>query len=355
MKTLVILGAGCSFGLAGIPTDATFIESCQEDIEKTHYLKEAFHKLYIRDEIYNEDFWIKERLEVCWNEIDENFVKPKIILKSEDIDKWFNKLIKLAREEKSEYKYFHQFFYREAPFKSPYQYLFDFALWELQKIVIAKCNPEFSKEISHKYKKLIDKIKSIAESNLQYISFNYDILLEKALDKFYYRGIDRPVNNDAVAVLKPHGSINWLERSDVCEKIINKVDAISINEVGYKNNILHKHSIVGLVGDKGAAGLRKAFGPAHYYELALQEVTRLIRESRKLIIIGYSLPITDSSVIRAILDSKPRGLKEVILVTKPNRPDEIDVLTNKIYAMLGLDKSTKITIFDKGVENWINL
>ena len=94
MNTLVIAGAGCSKGLADLPIDNEFMSKLEDSIECNYFLNEALNCLdrsIFGGSITPKNVWKGERLEVSWNEIDENFNRTKIISSSSIIDKWANK------------------------------------------------------------------------------------------------------------------------------------------------------------------------------------------------------------------------------------------------------------------------
>jgi hypothetical protein len=69
---------------------------------------------------------------------------------------------------------------------------------------------------STNYVELVDKIERAygGESGALFVTFNYDLMLELAFDSVYarqIRGIDDYVLDTAPALIKPHGSVDWVQ------------------------------------------------------------------------------------------------------------------------------------------------
>jgi hypothetical protein len=360
MKTIVLVGAGCSKGLANLPIDNEFLRKLENEICQHYFLKEALDCLY--ESIFKgsikakKNLWTKERLEVCWNEIDENYNRTKIISPSNKIDNWSDKFYYLAQGEKSRFKYYSAFLYYSHKAYTPYQYLFMFAGWELRKLTAKTYSKLLNEEEKELYHKLRDKIIALSNQSVpSYISFNYDTLLEQALGNYYYLALDDKIEGN-YPILKPHGSVNWLHTA--YESITSEKEPIPIDRIGFDNGILYQHSIVGLVANKIEFDSQKQF-KLHSGEVAnlyadriISEFKLLLREAEQLIIIGYSFPFTDTHVRNIFIESHPTNLKKIILVDKLAKNN----IEKSISAIIGLLKisSDKIAVYDNGVENWIN-
>lgn len=359
MKTVVILGAGCSYGLAKLPVDKDFLETIREE-DAGFFLKKAYEKLY------NSGSWASRdgtRLEVFWSEIDENYNSPKVVLSSQEIERIFEQLSKSVKPEDKEYLYYRTYAYDDSISRSPYEYLFMFAGWELRKLVASTYSKRGGEDTLDKYKKLLDKINSVSKGNNDktpvFIDFNYDTLLEQSLEKYHYLGLhDNKIDNSKVNIIKPHGSVNWLHI--VGESITAQKDAIPPEEVGYNRNDrkLYQHSIVGLVSNKIEFNAQKQESPevaSLYAGRILPLLKETIRDAEILIIIGYSFPRTDKHVWNAMRKAKPANLKKVIVVNK----DESDAYEKRIEGELrevfpsekGRDFLVECNL--TGVEKWI--
>ncbi len=364
MKTTVILGAGCSKGMANLPTDVSFMNDRNDEIFKSTFLLEALLELYHRREngvlTSSAALWRKERLEVCWNEIEENRLRPKIILKSNEIDNWFRKLNELAKREKgSEYEYYSYFLYEDSASRSPYQYLFIFAEWELRKIVAKRFETILDVSLKERYDRLRTKITSTANNDcLNFISFNYDTLIEQSYspDDWYYAGPNpNPglVHKNKIGIIKPHGSVNWLDIDG--EDIIIHDRPIASDKIGYKNGKLHRHAIVGLVGEKKEYQTTAIDYPRNnlvYADQISNAINTAIESTQQLIIIGYSFPITDGHIRGTFRHCNSQNLEKVIIIDQPRESEQKEALIDKTNSIFGIPKD-KIDFVSEGIENWI--
>lgn len=381
MKTVVIVGAGCSKGLAGLPTDISFMQENYKDIHSAYFLNEALNLIYDGGTIITIptsriDSWKKERLEVCWNEIDENGKNPKIFIRSERIDNWMFALNEIINNEnKKKYKYYTEYFYRDPVSRSHYKYLFMFAEWELKKLVSDKLGCVADNSILLKYRSLIEKINKIAQEKVHaYISFNYDTLIEQALNGFVYLGPDNRshLNNylsvGLIPFLKPHGSLNWLLKlgqekgeGDLKPFEVNQIDRLITScEMGFHSSDLYQPAIISMVGSKQEQA-PFSYGEVNvlnhmFSEIILRSVSDVIKDAEQLVIIGYSFPLTDGYVKNALAKAIPGKIKKILLITKPEGDDaekSIGSLKEKIAQLFRVDKEI-IEIYSKGIENWIN-
>jgi len=356
MNTLAVIGAGCSKGLADLPIDNQFMGKLEDEISCQYFLKEALNCIYFKGGVQPQNFWKEERLEVCWNEIDENYNRTKIISTSSKIDEWADKFYDLANHDKGKFKYY-SYYLRESPqARTPYQYLFMFAGWELRKIAAKVYSKTLNEHEKISYLKLKEKIISLSYQDIpNFISFNYDTLLEQALENIYYLALD-PKEVGKYPVLKPHGSVNWIHTNN--KRISSQRTPLPIDEIGFLEGVLHQHSIIGLVFNKiefdmdkqlelGASEVANLYG-----NRILNEFERMLRETEQVIIIGYSFPFADAHVRNSILRSRPINLKKVILIDK-KAGNNIEKSMSAISSLLKVP-SNNIDVYDDGVENWIN-
>lgn len=360
MNTLVLIGAGCSKGLANLPIDNEFMSKLENEICSQYFLKEALDCLYdsiFKGSVKENNLWKKERLEVCWNEIDENYNKPKIISPSNKIDDWADKFYYLAKQEKDRFKYYSYYLHDAPQSQTPYKYLFMFAGWELRKIVAKVYSKKLDEHEKILYFKLKDKIITLSNCDIpKFISFNYDTLLEQALGNYYYLAVDYEEEGN-YPVLKPHGSVNWIHTAS--KSIVSKKKPIPINEVGFLEGVLNQHSIVGLVSDKIEFDIDKQFElnareVANLYgNKIIEKFCHLLSETEQLIIIGYSFPFTDTHVRNTILKSHPANLRKVVLIDKKSGNN----IEKSRDAVISLVKTSadKVDVYDNGIENWINI
>jgi hypothetical protein len=350
MNTVVIIGAGCSKGLAGLPIDTEFMIKLDNKICEKYFLKEGLDCLFPRN------LWKNERLEVCWNEIDDNFNKPKIILYSRKIDEWTAKFFELAESESSIYKYYYHYYYKMPLSLSPYQYVFMFAGWEMRKIVAEVYSVTINPEGQKNFELLIKKIKKLCDgSSPTFISFNYDTLLEQSLMITNYLALNTS-KSGVYNILKPHGSVNWLH--NVGQSISEWSDkSLPLDEIGFLDGILRQHSIVGLVSNKLEFDfqVQKSLGSEEvsclYGKKMISVLKDCIKNAEQLIVIGYSFPFTDGHIRKAFMEAHSVSLKRVFLITKNNKEAKrIARIFNELFAV----EDSNIKCYTEGVEHWVN-
>ena len=226
----------------------------------------------------------------------------------------------------------------------------------MRKIAVAEYSKILNETEKALYNQLKDNISSLTNNDIaNFVSFNYDTLLEQVLENYSYLALDT-IKKNSYPVLKPHGSVNWLHI--VGEKIVSKCDPIPIDEIGFLDGLLHQHSIIGLVANKIEFNLHKQFELSSgevgnlYADRTISEFQRLLKESERIIIIGYSFPFTDSHIRNTILNSQPINLKDVIVVDKTDKGD-MEKIKSIVSRLFKIEKD-KIDIYGDGVENWIN-
>jgi hypothetical protein len=232
MNTVVILGAGCSMGLAGMPGDKDFFNHNPKKVENqtgvnipvrlkgSIVLETVLKMLYDSKNTGTYSDFKQNRLEHCWNELQENINHSKIIL-TDQLDEALKKAEKYAVEElKKDYRYFAQYLFGPKILNSPYQYIYNLAEWEMRNLIVDVYKNPREKHID-KYKELSEKIREVTGDKSKddlptVISFNYDTLFESALGKeqYYYQHVNgessHPNKNRMWPILKPHGSANWI-------------------------------------------------------------------------------------------------------------------------------------------------
>lgn len=305
-KTLLIIGAGCSAGSASLPTDKDFLYQKYSEIEKEYFLKKGIDKLYpfggANPDVLVEH-WRQYRLEIVWSEIDANYNSPKFILKPNEIEEIYSTLKRLAEEElrgNLESKYYSVYQYQDPTNRTPYQYLFMFAGWELKKIIYKTYTQILKEEQKKLYEKLIEFC--VRESDcVEIISFNYDTLIEQALERYHYEVIDNP-KKDGIKIIKPHGSVNWLQidkPSNQSQNIISCDKPLDLIHMGYKETGFFQPALVGLIDRKPEyeidRGIYKSLGIA---------IEHSLMDADRVVVVGYSFPSGDRHIKGILKEAK---------------------------------------------------
>jgi len=372
MDTVVILGAGCSKGLARLPTDEDFVQHCFSDYfglgatslntrkplpDDLSFVLVAYNHFYSKlRNMYGGGLADGERLEVFWNEIDEHYNYRKSILTTEMTDSVTRSFLSLAEKENKEPLYFRKYA-AESTLRSAQEYFFIFAGWQLRKKVAETYGYIADRTTLENYRLLLKKIKSVGECDFPTIvSFNYDTLPEQAWEAYHYWGLhDLNYRNEQINIIKPHGSVNWLHRQE--EVIIEQALPIPPEKVGYYGDQLQQHSLIGLVANKREFDKKPDQDPlvAALYSYRLVEcIKRALKKAEHLIVIGYSFPITDTYMKKIILDAGLGRLKKITFVSKMQKEEAQKKFRLFFSKAIGLDFSwDQWNHEDNGVEIWL--
>jgi len=166
--------------------------------------------------------------------------------------------------------------------------------WELRALVLevyGTLNLEEERECSPLWQ-VVDKIQ---ERLLGVISFNYDTSLEMLFDgsnKFYY-----PILEEAqgrLPLMKLHGSLNW-QYSNLLNGQLIEVKELGVVKMCHSGNEYAQPEIIGPTFFKQEIALdfQKDYR-ARYYKNLWRCTWELLKNTRKLVFIGFSFPLTDS-------------------------------------------------------------
>lgn len=157
------------------------------------------------------------------------------------------------------------------------------------------------------YKIMHETIKDFANL-LGYVSFNYDLALEKSLSNYNYLNVNVDISNPYYIqnspfdlILKLHGSLNWRNNTDSSDIIFQDTEispkypgdtlsANKFNEPGIVPPTIFK-DIINNKNSENEPLSRLLFAQ-------WKSVIQLLSEADKVIIIGYSFPLTDYHVHR---------------------------------------------------------
>lgn len=149
-------------------------------------------------------------------------------------------------------------------------------------------------------------------NKFSFISFNYDICLDYALDfhrEKYDYGLTDNIPNDCYALIKLHGSINWglcttcNEISPLRVKRIKDFIDREIKSRGFYNYCIssslnkNSHSSCNNCFDEIPAIVPPTWNKASYYNQIInvwKNAIKILNDAENIFIIGYSLPETDS-------------------------------------------------------------
>ena len=214
------------------------------------------------------------------------------------------------------------------------------------------------------HKRFIDKLfhkghgrRHFQEREYCFISFNYDILLDQALMElveddiycdygvnfantskdFYLNSFQKwvPSGEKKVLILKPHGSLNWMQCPS-CDAL-----AISGNSKGqiFKTGLIHtiEHC------PKDHSPMQFIIEPPSYFkkyenyylQLIWKQFSEVLTEAERVIFIGYSMPDADIMMKYTIKRACFGQKKQFIVVTPRINDNDYTALKNRYERLLG--------------------
>lgn len=354
-KTLLIVGAGLSHGSLGLPADKDFLDRTINKIQSNCFLDLALNKLYPQ----RGEHWKNYRLEIVWSEIFSNSENPKVILLPNEIETIYNHLRNSAAKElNKQCKGYYSFFqYEDDENKTPYEYLFKFAEWELTKLVHETYNQILAEDKKGIYRTLLDYCKGLND-DLEIISFNYDTLLEQALGNYYYEGFEFDDSNEVkgTKIIKPHGSVNWLHKINLNSQRQGGLfyrGSYSFSDFGYEKGYFCTPGIVGLIDKKQE--FQDLKNPFLNIVAAMR---RSVEEADRIVIIGYAFPSGDRHIRGILRDAKENRQRErresikkifVVCSLEPNEIVNLKVDLNDIFYVNEED----VEIVSQRWEDWV--
>lgn len=140
------------------------------------------------------------------------------------------------------------------------------------------------------------------------VSFNWDLVIERALEEQHFNWFYSQITNNSVAVLKPHGSINLSNHrgqgasssSDEWAQAVigGTVDSLrdEIFRDPFEGGVNEQFRFMILPGDPEAGAAREAAEPI--WNLAREAIAK----SETVVFIGYSLPVYDAAAATRLKD-----------------------------------------------------
>lgn len=346
-RTVIIFGAGASKATHQLPLDADFLLVHEKYIREDFFLQLALKK------IFGASNWPKESLENAWSEIDDNYNRSKVVLTTAEIKAVLQEFEDRAGKESGRVPtYYWTYFNKDRTFRTPHNYLFLFAGWELRKLMLTVYNASLRPASAQPYNKLFKRV-SEQDDSFAVISFNYDTVAEQALTVYRYYPFKE---SNGYEFLKPHGSLNWKhvipnDRTDS----ISAVDNLSVEDLGFsETECLIQHSIIGLTRTKREfRPLEESTAVSFYYPRILDRSAVLLSRADSLYIIGYSFPLGDA-YLRAILtklrQQRRKSYERIVYVVRDSKSKN-KLLYKKRIARLFNTEEPRVEVLMNGFEN----
>ncbi len=244
---VLIIGAGASNAIGGLPTAFTALKAWQADILGNYRL------LAFALEGWLGENWPNTNLEAAWTRIDLAWkeraagaqgLEVPDLTHAQRQEVWRRAFEAAAAEAPGPAYYQTQIQGARDLGHSTEQFLSIAAGWELRRLIQEK----FVLPVGDSGRKLYAEVLQQARPDAV-ISFNYDTLLEQCLpgDSWTYTAAE--LDRRRTPVLKPHGSVNWVHRhpriTGPAEEIEFQV-TLQADAMGYHGNWLVQNAVIGL-------------------------------------------------------------------------------------------------------------
>lgn len=168
------------------------------------------------------------------------------------------------------------------------------------------------------YKPFFEKLIQEHGEQISFISFNYDVLIDKVLNELkkdgivrdYHYGVDlydvddqgAKINESGIALLKPHGSLNIVE-CPICKRLYTS--SKSLQRVYFKGEEC-RHCAEPLKALYKAPKLNKEIDDYALNDIR-SKVVDVLSKADSIDVIGYALPNYDMNVLALLLEGRQRN------------------------------------------------
>jgi len=172
--------------------------------------------------------------------------------------------------------------------------------WDLRRLVSEIYGP-IEPPAVNVYDLLLEKHHILPDSATTFISLNYDLVLERALDlvkaPWYYAQVSTTEDRDqdGIQVIKPHGSLNWLFKGNVPSVSISTDYRGPVAHRSWVENRFREALIIPPTHLKQPVNIPETQAPATKELLAKlwKSMADALINASRVFIIGYSFPSTD--------------------------------------------------------------
>lgn len=175
------------------------------------------------------------------------------------------------------------------------------------------------------------------------ITFNWDITLETALShraSIFNTYSRKGRKKNHIVILKPHGSIDWYERSDLPRSAADECWKLDDTYVVYPYSDFAEHPTVRELQPLIVPPVAAKEFSAEFLKRTWRGVYRAVSDATELLIIGYSLPKEDQfarlvlrRAIRSNLAKEKRGEKRPLKISVVNPDDTVAVTFTRIAGL----------------------
>ena len=347
---VVILGSGASSAVTKgeFPTDPNFLEK----------LVKAGDNPYLNPEIIGlalaqlkglekKGNWFTNSFETVWSQIDDaynqlrtNPVSPLL----PDIQGNFARMrAEAAAKERDRGS---RYYYSVREGNPTSTELLINAGWECLQAVLALLGQLPPKTDLDRFFKRLPFLKD-TPTHCAVIDFNYDLTFETACKNSNVDFVDFPlddssaVKGEGILVLKPHGSVNWVQRigavDGLTESIKRGTDALPLAEAGYEapgHRYLVQPMIIGLRPKHEHGEFSSDRRTVDLFRGIREACVAVLAGARELSIVGYRFPPADRYFRRVLMEAtaaRERPVERVRFIGRDGDKDQWETLINHLF------------------------
>ena len=307
-NTVVILGAGATIGsdyrLCGqtLPGDRDFFSNSlvQDRVSKYHALNAM---LSVFREVHGDDL-ARVGLEQVWTFLDfssRDLYRPLTDL-AKDCKEWL-KVTRKSVPKRDDDHYWTRYYRADRTIPVPNDIdrkLHLLAGWDLRRLV-SEIYGAIKPPAVNIYDSLLDEYDILRNRATIFISLNYDLVLEHALNRvntpWYYAHVSTTEDRDqdGIQVIKPHGSLNWLFKGNVPSVSIRADYRGPVAHRSWVENRFREALIIPPTHLKQPVNIPETQATATKELLAKlwKSMADALINASRVFIIGYSFPSTD--------------------------------------------------------------
>lgn len=351
---VLILGAGASRGTHDLPVARDALARWASII-RIHYKLLAFAlDVWVPN-------WPQEDLEAAWSQIDlawtERAARAPQLEARDLTDAKRRRVWQLASDAKAKERiepnyYGPQIAWAQELGHSAEAFLSVVAGWELRHLIQRKLVIPLQKGACAPYKRVRLKLRPATV-----ISFNYDTLFERSLDPGAWVYAPSTARPHQISILKPHGSVDWIHRVPLRRELADQVqfgEAISPNEMGYREGWLVQNLVVGLRKKIEHTTAEPSPVIRTLFLEILTRCERALTEAQTIWVVGYRFAEADTGfldVLARSLASRPAP-PSISIIGKLKSGENPKHLLSRIRDVFSLPAGAQLPHCFCGFKTW---
>lgn len=347
---VVILGSGASSAVTKgqFPTDPNFLEKLVKAGDSPYLNPEIIGLALAHLEgLGKKKNWFKNSFETVWSQIDDAYNQLKTNPVSPLLPEIQNNFAEMrARAAAKERDRGSRYYYSVREGNPTSTELLINAGWECLQAVLTLLGQLPHKTDLDRFFKRLPFLKD-TPTRCAVIDFNYDLTFETACKNSKVDFVDFPVDDSSavkgggILVLKPHGSVNWVQRigavDGLTESINRRTGALPPAEAGYEapgHRYFVQPMIIGLRPKHEHGELSSDRRTVDLFRDIREACVTVLAGARELSIVGYRFPPADLYFRRVIMDAtaaREQPLERLSFVGRDGDNDYWETLLNHLF------------------------